>query len=165
MIAKNGQQASGFLVDIEGMDKVINMIRTLPDRTKRLEILKILRRQVEPIKEAVKKNTPVYDYTVKRRVKGASTVYEYKPGNLKESISIFSGKSRNFPTVYVGPAMGVKKKYDGYYGFFVIYGTKNGIEGNDFVRKGASNVLPSVTNEATQKLKKYIEGKIKRQGL
>ena len=151
-----------MIFEIEGMQELTAKIKALPDRTKRLEVLKILRRQMNPIKKAVKDATPVATRASSRSVKsvgGEKKTYKYEPENLKKSIGIFTGKSKYFPAVYVGPAMGVKKRYDGYYGFFVIYGTKF-IKGTDYVRKTAAPLLPNVTKVMTSDLKKYIDKRI-----
>lgn len=148
-------------VTIEGMDEVIAKIKNLPDRTKRLEVLKILRRQMQTIKEAVKANTPVGTHASSRRVKSGQS-YKYEVGNLKESIGIFTGKSKFRPMVFVGPAMGARKKHDGFYAFWVIYGARHykNAKPNDFVRQGAAPYMKAVTGQMTDKLKKYIDKRI-----
>tara|TARA_R110000868_G_scaffold108761_4_gene296613 strand:- start:4113 stop:4610 length:498 start_codon:yes stop_codon:yes gene_type:complete len=163
MTGINQQGGSGSSFAIEGMDELIRKIKALPDRTKRLEVLKILRRQMNPIKKAVRDNTPIATRSSSRSVKsvgGQPKRYKYEPENLKKSIGIFTGKSRLMPAVYVGPAMGAKRKYDGYYGFFVIYGTKF-MKGDDFVRKAAAPLIQNVTKVMTTDLKKYIDKRIK----
>jgi HK97 gp10 family phage protein len=153
--------------DIKGMDKVMADIRKLDDNMKRREILKILRRQMEPIKDAVKNAAPVEESVVKRyasrgRRKGNSKVLaEYPPGNLRDSVRIVTHKKRLGvnPQVSVMPTSG--GKHDGWYKHMVIYGTKYQ-EGNDFVHRAGVPLLGNVKNTATDKLKKYIERKAKK---
>ena len=151
-------------IQIEGMDRIVKEIEKLDDKMKRKEIIKILRRQVEPMKEAIKAEAPVYDRTVARYTTDGKVADIYKAGNLRDSITIKSGRNKGYPNVAVGPAFGVKKKYDGYYSFFVVYGYagNNRVAPNDFILRGATKVWKQVTEGTSDKLEKYIERKIKK---
>jgi hypothetical protein len=74
-------------VTIEGMDGVIGEIKKLTnDRMKRLEIIKILRRQVKPILSAVKAKTPVADEDIKfRKTDLSSREFKEINGNQNKS--------------------------------------------------------------------------------
>jgi len=147
---------------IEGMEGVIREIRKLPDRAKRLEVLKILRPQVKPLKAAIKveadKTNPegrVYTIRGGKRV---------EPGNLGDSIKIFTGRNKEFPSVFIGPDMGPKKRNDAFYAFFLQYGTIY-IAPNDFIDKATKSLLPGISKKISNDLKKYLERKIKRLNL
>lgn len=144
-------------IQIEGMDEIIAKIKALPDRTKRLEVLKILRRQMKPIQSAVRNATPEADRPIKVRGK------VYMPGNAKKSISIFSGKSKLMPSVFVGPATGKKRKYDAWYLYLLVYGWRDNrsTRNLDYIRKTASPLIPNATKVMTDDLKKYIDKRIK----
>ena len=49
---------SGFTVEIEGFDEVIKQLQKLEDRVKRRELLKIFRRQAEPVKRVMAAQAP-----------------------------------------------------------------------------------------------------------
>jgi len=141
---------------IEGMEEVIRKITSLPDKTKRLEVLKILRRQMKPIQSAVRNATPQADKPIKFRGK------IYPIGNAKKSISIFTGRNKLYPSVYVGPATGKKRKYDAWYLYLLVYGWRDNRSTKqlDYIRKTASPLLPNVTRVMTTDLKKYIDKRI-----
>lgn len=145
--------------EIEGMDKVVNEIKKLNDRTKRTEILKILRNQMKPIQNAVKAKAPKHNKVVIRTNKSGQK-FTYEVGNLSKSISIITQKRTKEPIVFVMPKIGKRAKNDGYYARFVIYGTKD-IAPNNFVHDAANPMLNSVNKTATTELKKYIDRKIK----
>lgn len=156
--------------EIEGMEDLAQKILELPDRTKRLEVLKILRRQMREIRDVVRNATPVSDRTSSRM---AWVNYEkkrvfYKPGNLRKSIGIYTGKSKFKPNVYVGPAMtkrgGKLKKNDGYYAAFLVYGTGTSAKSKkhyDYIRRAAAPYLGSVSKTSANEIKKYIDKRIK----
>lgn len=153
-----GGQFGKIAFKIEGMEGVIREIRKLPDRVKRLEILKILRRQVKPIRSAIKveadKTNPegrIY------KIRGGKTV---EPGNLGNSIKIFNGRNKEFPSVFVGPEMGPRKRNDAFYAFFIQYGTIH-IAPNDFIDKATKPLLPGLAKEMSNSLEKYVQRKIK----
>ena len=148
---------SSNLVDIEGMDEVIAEFKKIDnDVLKRREILKLLRRQSKPLVKAIRSKAPVADRIVTRRTKSGDIAAIYKPGNLKKSIKIKTSRSKRYPNVLVGPNMGRRGKYDGYYAFFLQYGTRN-MRGNDFIDKATSPLLPKLHTEMSQEMKDYIE--------
>lgn len=157
---------SGSTVHIEGVQMVINEIKTISDdRVKRREILKILRKQMEPMKRAIKANTPIADKVVRDN----GDVYPI--GNLRNSIRIKTGKSKSYPNVLVGPKFGKTKKggkmsslNDGYYAFFIQYGTINQAP-NDFIGKATSGLIGITDKYMSAELARYIQRKIKKSKL
>lgn len=86
---------------IEGIEAVSNEIKSLgKDKMKRREILKILRRQADPIKSKMKQNAPESDNVI--IVRGDV----YYPGNLKKAIAIKTSRSKKYPNVLIGPRYG-----------------------------------------------------------
>ena len=147
--------------DIQGIEGVTNEIKSLSDdKLKRREILKVLRRQVKPILEALKQNTPIAqnDITVRN--------VTYSPGNLKKAMAIKTSPSKKYPNVLIGPRYGRGgKKYDGFYAWWIEYanGTheSNPTGGKNFIQKTLVQKGESVTKVASEQLKKYIDKKAK----
>ena len=141
---------------IEGIEAVQREIESLSDdKMKRREILKILRRQTKPILSAVQANTPEADKV------GIFKGVKYDPGNLRRSMAIKTGRSKEYPNVLVGPRQGKKaKNYDGFYAWWIQYGTIYK-KPNDFIWKAAAPLLDSVHTTASAETKKYIEKKIR----
>ena len=158
-------------VRIEGIESVANEIKDISDdKIKRREILKILRRQAKPMLRAVKAATPIAPKVVN------DNGDTYPIGNLKKSMRIKTGISKNYPAVLVGPKFGKTKKKDdaggsfmssindGYYSFFIQYGTIHQAP-NDFIWKAASPLMNNTYNTMSAETKKYIEKKIKQSKL
>ena len=148
------------LLKIEGMQEVIREIQKIDsDVVKRREILKVLRRQSKPLVNAIRSKTPIAKYSVVRRLKSGEIAAEYKPENLKKSIKIKTSRNKKYPNVLVGPNFG-RGKYDGYYAFFIQYGTSTQSP-NDFIWKAAKPLMSSLNTTMSVELKKYIEKQIK----
>lgn len=143
---------------IEGIEGVIREIKKLPDdRVKRQKVSAILTKQMAPVLRAVKANTPIIDPVRNVTIRGVT----YEPGNLERSMGIFKGKSKTFPSVFVGPARGRKKgKADGFYGWFIVYGTSQ-IKPDDFIEKAASPLLETTGKKMSKETEKYILRQIK----
>jgi len=136
---------------IQGMEGVINEIKLLSDdRMKRLEILKILRRQMKPILAAVRANTPIATKIIKGR---NGKVYE--PENLKKSFAIKTSPIKKYPNVLMGPRKGNNAKYDGFYAFWIEYGAYD-IPETNFISNAAEPLMPSVNTTMSNELEKYI---------
>lgn len=114
------------LFEIEGFDQFQKAVQDLPQRQKRTEILKLLRRVAKPMRTAARNAAPVVDpkrLPRYRYTKGGGKV-PIPPMNLKKSIGIFNGKSKTYPNVLVGPRTR-GTKYLGYYAAWLEYGTVN----------------------------------------
>lgn len=159
---------SGFTVEIEGFDEVIKQLQKLEDRVKRRELLKIFRRQAEPVVRTMRTQVPVANRTVKyhRRVvdkNGNKKDVNYTPGNLKRSIKKFTGRSKDYPNIQVGP-QAKKAEGSGYYGYFVAYGTKRIRRKNNFIKRTDSLVSEIIGDRISGELKKYLEREAKKLG-
>jgi HK97 gp10 family phage protein len=106
-------------IKVEGLEEVQRILQKLPDALTRRELLKMFRQAAKPVVLSAKANAP------------------NDTGNLAESIGTITGKSKTFPTVYVGAKVKkrgairrMKKKggkvnhYNtgGWYAHFVEYG-------------------------------------------
>lgn len=153
-------------IDQKELARLRNAIRELgDDKTKRQEVLKILRRQVKP---AISRMQAIAPEAKKDVIYSRDKSVVFKPGNLKRSIKVFTGKNKQFPSVYVGPRAKGKPSGSGYYGYFVAYGTK-GIRAirrgkNNFIEKTGASVGNSVLRDIGDKTLKYIDKRAKQLG-
>lgn len=159
----------GVTFRLEGYDEFVRTLQRLPSKVKRQEINKILRRQAKPVLTAVKLTTPVEKAgrTVTRRTKDGGFAASYKPGNLRDSHKIITGrkgKSKLNPTVYVGPNVKRNAKFDGYYGFFVERGTNSSSRGagqraQHYIAKAAAKTEQFVGQSLSKELVRYLDKK------
>lgn len=98
-------------VKVSGDREISDAFRRLDDAIVRNELLKIQRKAAKPLQKIAQRLVPVLT------------------GDLKKTIKIFTGKSKEFPTVMIGFAAGGAKNPDGYYGFWVDTGTGGRKEG------------------------------------
>lgn len=138
---------------IDGIQDVQREIQKLADdKMKRREIIKILRRQAKPLLKAIKSNTPIAEKEIQVRDK------KYAPQNLKKSMAIKTSPMKTYPNVLVGPRQGANKKYDGFYAFFLQYGTTK-MPKNDFIGKAFDTVGGAVENQISNELERYVDKK------
>lgn len=152
-------------IKIEGLEGVIREIKTLADdKVKRKEMLKILRRQMKPIHAAVQSRANEQRAEHPIKVRGVT----YDPGNLAKSIKLFTGRKKTDASIYVGPAdghRGRKPKFDGFYGWWIIYGSAKHSPPDDFIWKAAAPLMESVNTTMSRETERYIERKIKKLNL
>lgn len=151
------------IVEIQGFKKLNSKINQLSDKIKKREMLKILRIASKPTIQAARAAAPVSEKIHKRYgKKGQSQVLAiYSPGNLKKSIGNILGKKgfgKNNAVIYVGPRS-KGKKYDGYYGAFLEYGTVN-MKPQPFMGPAYNKTKGQVTADAENKTIKLIQKKI-----
>lgn len=152
---------------IEGWDTVINTIKELgDDKTKRREIIKILKRQAAPAKRVMIAQAPVVRNNRSIKYHRDNSIV-YKAGNLKRAIKIFS-RGPDHPTVFVG-AQAKKPQGSGYYSYFVQYGTnrsdgKSITEKDNYVERADNLVSEIIGENASDELAKYIKKEALRLG-
>ncbi len=112
------------LEEIEGFDKLQRELKRADDKVKRRELLKLIRSTTRPTIQAARSRAPISSEP-HERYSGGQVVRTYDPGNLRRSIGNITSKSRQYPSILVGPRAGAKKKNDGFYGHFVEFGTVN----------------------------------------
>lgn len=79
-----------------------------------------------------------------------------KTGNLHKSIGIIRGSKRFAPALIVAVKMGRKRKYDGYYGYFLEKGTKY-IDPIHFFKNAINSKTKSVSDNINGLLKKELD--------
>lgn len=177
-----GEQAH---FELEGWDEFMKSVQGMVDDTaKRKEVIKILKREAKPTLNKAMDLAPIEknNRTINRTVQGENGMRQYadtyKPGNLKKSHTMRAiPKSDSInPFVWVGPLAGgrgsSKKnradrgyefKDDGYYGFFLIRGTKHIKPMKNWIHQAFHQVgAASKTNKA---LTKFLIKNAKKNGL
>lgn len=109
-------------VEITGAKQIDKILTNLPDALQRKVVLSALRKAARPMVNAQRRLAP----------RGTKTYRNYRgqlhvPGWLKKSHGIVNGKSKDYPTIYVGPRYGKRYKYDGYYFKWLIRGTDRAV--------------------------------------
>lgn len=151
-------------IQVKGFDVLTNKIKRLPDKAKRREVLKILRRSARPTVQAARQEAPESDreHTIRGKV--------IQPGNLKKSIRPAAMRRSRVPMLVVGPRS--SGKYDGFYGrSFVIpghnlyrAGFKRNRKGNASANAaGASSKVPP--NPFMDRAQKRTEGPVSKKAL
>jgi HK97 gp10 family phage protein len=89
--------------------------------------------------------------------------YPHQPGNLRKSIKgkILKPKNPGQVAAICGPEVGPKAKNDGYYGYWVEYGT-NTAAPNPFMRKTEDEDKQKVDNVMALEYKKALDGKLEK---
>ena len=154
---------SKSLVEIQGFKELEAKLKLLPDKVKRTELLKVLGQVANPTLAAARRIAPISDQVHYRYVKGGKIAIT--PGNLRKSIKkITARRSKINPVLYVGAKAG--KTPDGYYAHMVV---KKGFEGKkrkgqnyDFMKEAFESTQGQVTDDAVNKVAKYIQKQIDR---
>lgn len=174
--------SNGVNVDIEGFNELVEKIRKIKnDKTKKREIIGILRQVAGETVRITKKNAPISKK--EHLITGKRSRKVIQPGNLKRSIGVIvakRGKSGENPTIAVGARAGLKYKNDGFYGHMVEGGhtlylgynrkketkyRKNSstyVDGKFFMKKSFQEAKGKATAESEQRIAKYIQRKLDR---
>lgn len=104
-------------VDITGHKQVDTLLSNLSDSLQRKVIISAFRKAAKPVLTRMRSLSPM----------GESTYQNYLgqlhiPGWLKKSHGIIPAKSKTHPGIWVGPKVGKKYAYDGFYFKFIIEG-------------------------------------------
>lgn len=167
-------------VKLEGWNEFIALVEQLPDKMKKKEIAGVIRKNMKPIAETIRANTPErskdrsQSLVIKRRKDGSiSTVSQV--GNLKKSIGVrtFSRKGTEV-TGYAGiqskSGRGSDEfekalnRSDGWYGFFLERGTKH-ISKRPFIAPSAAIAVPQAADQLGTDISEYIAKNARRLGL
>lgn len=100
-------------VDLTEFNKAM---KGLNEKMRRRKVMQIIRNVAGPAQKAAKQEVQMIEREAWVRDKRITT------GNLEASIGRFSGKSKDYPNVMVGPR--VKGKFHGWHGHLVHDGTK-----------------------------------------
>jgi len=152
-----GGHGNFIAFDDKDMKLFIEKLKNLPDKFKRTEMNKLIKRQMMPVLSSLIADTP--ESEGKSRGK-----YGKSPGNLKRSMTI-SFRKNPLIGVWVGPKINRFSKYktdeqnakakDGYYGFWVEKGTKH-MKGTHFIERSAEKSMPTVQNQLSAGVKDYL---------
>lgn len=147
------------VTSIEGFEELNRKLKRLPDRVKRIEVNKLLRRAVVPVVSAYRRQL-VEDSGTLRRSTGVKTVPSRKSGGN--------------PVIAVRP--GKRGRNDAFYKFMIVRpGTKLGSTARGS-RRGKNTVVPdardrtlaslpnNVADDAADKVGKYVQKQIDRLG-
>lgn len=136
---------SRSFVEIEGFPELMEKIKQLgDDKSKRQEVLKILRQVANATVNVARANAPISRKP--HLVSGSRTRKVIQPGALKKSIGTITGKSEN-PTILVGPR--AKGSFDGWYGNFVEKG--HNVYSKGFKRKRSATSKAQLFNSGGAK--------------
>jgi len=166
--------SSSIQIDVIGFDKLTAQLKRLADdKSKKREVLIILRNVAKPTLSAARSLAPISKKPHKARGKTIS------PGNLKKSLGNITGKQDN-PTIYVGAR--AKGSNNGWYAHFVheginIYrtgfkrkrvrgansaGALRRTQGNPFLTKAYAQTNGTVTADAEKQMVAFIQRRIQR---
>lgn len=143
------------LTQITGFTQLAAKIKSLPDKVKRKEIVKVLGQVANPTLRAARGFAPLGTRKHSRDNAG--------PGNLKKSIRKKTGNkgiNRINAAVFIGPWKTGKNA--GWYAHFIAGGTKRGIAPNNFMAKAYSATKGLVTVDAEKRVAAYIQRQINR---
>lgn len=147
------------MVDIEFESKELErQLMRASGKIKRQTLLKALRSSGSTIRKAMKSAVPVGDYD--HFVYGTTGVLGvHMAGDLQKSIGNITGKSKKFPSIYIGPRVKGRFKYAGYIGDWVDKGGNTGFnidfEGARYVEKGYNAGKTDFANKMSGKLEKF----------
>lgn len=117
--------------NIIGAKAIERALMNASDKLTRKVLLSGMRAAATPIVKAIRANTPVST---------KSSTPNHKSGDLKRSIGKITGRSKKFPSIYVGPRVKRSFKYKGYIGHWVEFGKDTGYDldfsGRRYVQKG-----------------------------
>ncbi len=166
------------IFEIKGFDELTKKIKKLPDRAKKREVIKILRRSAQTTVKAARQEAPKSEKV--HTLKGGK---EIQPGNTKKSIGVQVARKAKNPMIVVRPRS--TGQYDGFYArAFVIFGhniyragfrrnrrgnrrlnnrgAKSRIPANPFMNRAKQKTEGKVSKEALASTEKYIQKLIDR---
>ncbi len=171
--------SSNLDIQVQGFPELIAKIEKLrTDRSKKREMIGILKQVASGTVKAAKRNAPVSKKP--HVISGSRTRKIIQPGNLRKSIGTIvakKGAAVDNPTVAVGPR--AKGKNDGWYGNFVDQGhktykgkkrnnrrnatnVKGFVDGKFFMKQTFRETEGKATADTEQKIAKYIQRKLER---
>lgn len=99
---------------VTGVKEAKRILSKLPARVSKGVFIKAFRAGSRPAIAAMRKEAPVS----KRTDTG------HPAANLRRSIRLVASRGRRWPTVWIGPSMGAKYRFDAYYARWVVGGAK-----------------------------------------
>lgn len=170
-------------VTITGFDDIVRDFTKFNNvKKRRMELMKVLDKPATSLQKEIVKNTPEYNgskvRTKRTGYKGAYMHLLLSKGTLKRSVKKFKTKRAKNPRVDVGHTVLKRprnfnqwlrnaKKWDknGWYGMFLLYGTKGrignrGIDGKDYLDKTYQQNKNSLHLDMKKRLLRYLNKKL-----
>ena len=139
--------------NIIGAKAIEKALMNASDKLTRKVLLSGMRQAATPIVKAMRANTPVSG-----REPGLTWDGGHRSGDLRESIGKIIGKSKRYPTLYIGPRVKGRFKYMGYIGHWVEFGNDTGykvpFEGARFAQKAYEQAGPQAEAILEEKILK-----------
>ena len=139
--------------NIIGAKAIERALMNASDKLTRKVLLSGMRAAATPIVKAMRANTPVSG-----REPGLTWDGGHRSGDLRESIGKIIGKSKRYPTLYIGPRVKGRFKYMGYIGHWVEFGNDTGykvpFEGRRFAQKAYEQAGPQAEAILEEKILK-----------
>lgn len=132
------------ITEIQGFAEFERQLKRLPEKQKRSEILKVLRKVTRPLIQAARAN--INDHT----------------GNLSRSIGNITGKSREYPNILVGPR--AKGKNRGQHGHLVEagHGGPKAAPAHPYMKPAIDQTSNLISKDMEQKIAKHLQKTIDR---
>lgn len=127
------------LFEIEGFEEFKRAVEQLPQKQKRSEILKVIRRSTKPTIDAARRLVPK------------------KSGRLQRAIGNITSKNKEYPNILVGPR--ARGKHEGFHGALVEFGHggPSPAPANPYMRPAFEQTKNGVSEDLANKIAKYIE--------
>tara|TARA_R100001244_G_scaffold106202_3_gene78733 strand:- start:1806 stop:2249 length:444 start_codon:yes stop_codon:yes gene_type:complete len=141
---------------ITGDKELDAMLIKVSEAYKVKALRQVLRKAATPVVKAVRANTPVSDRD--------DFDTKHKVGDLKKSIGKITGKSKDFPTIYVGPRVKRKWGIKGYIGGWVEDGVNSSVvnfDGRRYMKKGYESSRGQATMAIRNSLIKILQKHLK----
>lgn len=146
---------NNIITEVQGFDVLKRKIKQLPDKAKKREVVKILRRSARPTVQAARTEAP--KSARPHFLKGGKLI---EPGNLRKSIRVAVLRKSRVPMLVVGPRS--SGKYDGFYGRqFVIPGHKTTgggrVPADPFMDRARKKSAGPASAKALAGMEKYVQ--------
>lgn len=146
---------NNIITEVKGFDVLQRKIKKLPEKAKKREVIKILRRSARPTIQAARDEAP--KSAQPHTLRGGKVI---QPGNLRKSIRVAVLRKSRVPMIVVGPRS--SGKYDGFYGRqFVIPGHKTTSGGqvpaDPFMDRAVTKTKGPANEKAIKGMEKYIQ--------
>lgn len=157
---------------LEGFDELMEKILEMPDKMKAGVLRSIIRKNMLPVAESIKSVTPTRfkgsKGNGKPKQKGpiGKGKWRLPAGNLRRSIGVktFSKGANVSGYAGINVGQGSSGYSDGWYGAFIVRGTKT-MPPNNFIRRGAEIAIPKAQADLETEVAAYIKRNAKKLGL
>lgn len=148
------------LWEVKGFDKLQKKLKSLPDKMKRREVIKILRRAARDTVKEARNQAPKSKRRHMFKPKADRVAKMINPGNLRKSIGVEVARQAKNPMIFVRPKS--SGKYDGFYGRqWVIPGhpKKGGgkVAPNPFMDRAFERTEGKISRDSVAGVEKYLK--------